>query len=54
MGLINYIIYQDTKANGHCRMTVSTELKEYNHLPFQMGFPIGSPIASAFNRYNYI
>jgi len=47
--MINYIIYQDTKSNGRCRMTVSAELKAYNHLPFQMGFPIKSPIATAFN-----
>jgi len=32
MGLINYVIYQDKKANGHCRMTVSAELKEYNRI----------------------
>jgi len=54
MAFLNYIIYQDTKANGHCRMTVSTvsaELKHYNHLPLQMGFLIGSSIASDFNRY---
>ncbi len=54
MSLIDYIIYQDTKTNGYGRMIVYAELAHYNHLLYQMGFPIGSPIASAFNRYNYI
>ena len=53
MLMINYIVYQDTKSNGRCRMTVSAELKAYNQLPFQMGFPIKSPIATAFNGYKY-
>ena len=50
MLLINYIIYQDTKSNGRCRMTVSDELKAYNHLPLQMGFPINSSITTLFDK----
>ena len=53
MLLINYIIYQDTKSNGRCRMTVSAELNAYNHLPLQLGFPINSPIATEFDKYIY-
>jgi len=53
MSLINYIIYQDTKSNGRCRMTVSAELNAYNHLPLQLGFPINSPIATEFDKYIY-
>ncbi len=53
MTLINYIIYEDTKSNGKCRLTVSEELKAYNQLPLQIGFPIGHPIVPAFNEYYY-
>ena len=53
MSLLNYIVYQDTQANGRCRMTLSAELKEYNQLLFQMGFPLNSQIAPAFNAYFY-
>jgi len=52
MAMVNYIIYQDTKAQGRCRLTISGELEAYNQLPFQMGFPIGNPIAPAFDEYN--
>ncbi len=48
--IVNYIIREDTKANGHCRLTSSPELKEYGSLAFQIGAPIGSPYASAFNE----
>ena len=55
--MINYITYHDAKAQGRCRLTISNELEAYNQLPFQMGFPIGNPIAYAFDEYliiNYI
>ncbi len=51
MTLINYVIYEDVKANGHCRMTASPELKAYKSRAYQIGLPHGSPFAATFNEY---
>ena len=51
MTLINYVIYEDAKANGKCRMTASPELKAYKSTAYQIGLPHGSPFAPTFNEY---
>ncbi len=44
------MIHKDTKANGYCRMTASTKIKTIGDFVLQIGFPIGSPYALAFNE----
>ena len=48
--IIGYIIREDTKANGHCRLTSSPELKEHGSINFQMAAPIGNTNAPAYNE----
>lgn len=48
--MINYVIRGDFKSNGYCRVTSSSELKNYAPIPFQWGFPKGSLYASAYSE----
>ena len=40
----NYILSQDKKANGKCRMTVSAASLPNIYVAVVWGFPIGSPL----------
>jgi len=44
------MIREDTKRNGHCRMTMSTELRAYQTTAWQLQFPIGSPYAEIHSK----
>ena len=48
--IIDFIIREDTKANGHCRITSSPDLEDLKSVVLQMGYPIGSPYASLFDE----
>jgi len=48
--MINFMIRKDVKTNGYCRVTSSSELKEYGSFAFQLGFPKGSSYVPAFNE----
>ncbi len=50
MTLIKYVIYEDSKASGRCRMTTSPELDAYKSLAYQIGLLRGSPLAPGFNE----
>ncbi len=47
--IIDFIIREDTKANGHCRITSSPDLEDLKSVVLQMGYPIGSPYAAIFD-----
>lgn len=48
--IIDFIIREDTKANGRCRITSSPDLEDFKSVVLQMGFPIGSPYVPIFDE----
>ncbi len=53
--MVSLLIREDGKTNKKCRITSSPELKEYQLVTMQWGFPKGSRYATAFSekKFNY-
>ena len=48
--MVNILIREDLKTNGHCRLTSSSELRDYASVPLQWGYPKGSPFMAAVSE----
>lgn len=49
--MVSLLIREDAKTIKKCRMTSSPELKDYQVVTMQWGFPKGSRYAPAFTEY---
>ncbi len=48
--MINILIREDLKTNGHCRLTSSSKLRDYASVAVQWGFPKGSIYTAAISE----
>ncbi len=47
---VNYMVRDDTKRNGHCRLTTSPPLRAYPTMGLQIKLPLGSPYAAVYSE----
>jgi len=48
--MVDFIIREETKANGHCRLTSSPIIEDFKSVVLQLGFPFGGPYLSIFDE----